>query len=113
MTRIRHLDGMSKMKPKSTAADRQTLFILLDPLGVTLGSVTPFALINDPEGRVTVGVDAALLTFAEVNCRSFFPSPDRCPGVAKPAFPAHLPDSAGSLALPPAAYRVANPRVSE
>ena len=34
---------------------------------MTPGSVTPFALINDPEGRVTVGVDAALLTFAEVN----------------------------------------------
>jgi hypothetical protein len=87
MTRIRHLDGMSKMKPKSTAADRQTLFILLDPLGVTLGSVTPFALINDPEGRVSVGVDAALLTFAEVNCRSFFPSPDRCPGRCQTGIP--------------------------
>ena len=146
MTRIRHLDGMLKMKPKSTAADRQTLFArleelgiaavtveheavftveesqslrerlpgahtknlflvdkdgraalvvakddtrvdlksvakrlgigrpsfgkperLLELLGVTPGSVTPFALINDPEGRVAVAVDAALLAFAEVN----------------------------------------------
>jgi Ala-tRNA(Pro) deacylase len=146
MTRIRHLDGMSKMKPKSAVTDRQTLFArlaelgiasvtvehepvftveesqslrerlpgahtknlflmdkdgraalvvakddsrvdlklvakrlglgrpsfgkperLLELLGVTPGSVTPFALINDPEGRVTVGVDAALLAFAEVN----------------------------------------------
>ena len=40
---------------------------LLELLGVTPGSVTPFALINDPEGRVAVAVDAALLTFAEVN----------------------------------------------
>jgi len=40
---------------------------LLEFLGVTPGSVTPFALINDPEGRVAVAVDAALLAFAEVN----------------------------------------------
>ena len=40
---------------------------LLELLGVTPGSVTPFALINDPEGRVAVAVDAALLAFAEVN----------------------------------------------
>jgi len=145
MTRIRHLDGTSKMKAKS-AADREALFArleeldiasvtvehepvftveesqslrerlpgahtknlflvdkdgraalvvakddtrvdlkmvakclghgrlsfgkperLLDLLGVTPGSVTPFALINDPEVRVTVGVDAVLLTFVEVN----------------------------------------------
>lgn len=40
---------------------------LLDLLGVTPGSVTPFALINDPEARVIVAVDAALLAFPEVN----------------------------------------------
>jgi Ala-tRNA(Pro) deacylase len=40
---------------------------LFDLLGVTPGSVTPFALINDTEARVVVGVDAALLAFAEVN----------------------------------------------
>jgi Ala-tRNA(Pro) deacylase len=40
---------------------------LLELLGVTPGSVTPFALINDPEGRVVVAIDAALLAFAEVN----------------------------------------------
>jgi Ala-tRNA(Pro) deacylase len=40
---------------------------LLDLLGVTPGSVTPFALINDPEARVAVAVDARLLDFAEVN----------------------------------------------
>jgi Ala-tRNA(Pro) deacylase len=146
MTRIRHLDGMSKMKPKSNVADRQILFArleelgiasitveheavftveesqslrerlpgahtknlflvdkdgraalvvakddtrvdlksvakrlgigrpsfgkperLLELLGVTPGSVTPFALINDPEARVIVAVDAALLAFPEVN----------------------------------------------
>ncbi|MGB2931654.1 MAG: prolyl-tRNA synthetase associated domain-containing protein [Methyloceanibacter sp.] len=41
--------------------------LLLALLGVTPGSVTPFALINDPEARVTVVVDEALLAFAEVN----------------------------------------------
>jgi Ala-tRNA(Pro) deacylase len=40
---------------------------LLDLLGVTPGSVTPFALINDSEGRVIVAVDAALLAFPDVN----------------------------------------------
>jgi Ala-tRNA(Pro) deacylase len=42
--------------------------LLGDLLGVTPGSVTPFALINDCEGRVRVVVDEALLPFAEVNC---------------------------------------------
>jgi Ala-tRNA(Pro) deacylase len=36
-------------------------------LGVTPGSVTPFALINDKHARVAVVVDAALLDFGEVN----------------------------------------------
>jgi Ala-tRNA(Pro) deacylase len=35
---------------------------------VTPGSVTPFALINDPEARVAVVVDETLLAFGEVNC---------------------------------------------
>jgi Ala-tRNA(Pro) deacylase len=146
MTRIRHLDHISTMKPKSAVVDRETLFArlaelgissatieheavftveqsrslrerlpgahtknlflvdkegrtalvvakddtrvdlkmvakrlglgrlsfgkpyrLFDLLGVTPGSVTPFALINDPEARVVVAVDAALLSSAEVN----------------------------------------------
>ena len=37
-------------------------------LGVRAGSVTPFALINDVGGGVTVVVDQALMDFAEVNC---------------------------------------------
>jgi Ala-tRNA(Pro) deacylase len=37
-------------------------------LGVTPGSVTPFALINDREARVRVVVDESLLAFAEINC---------------------------------------------
>lgn len=37
-------------------------------LGVTPGSVTPFALINDPEARVRVVVDEALLGYGEINC---------------------------------------------
>jgi Ala-tRNA(Pro) deacylase len=42
--------------------------LLAETLGVPPGSVTPFALINDPELRVAMVVDAALLQFAEVNC---------------------------------------------
>ena len=40
---------------------------LLALLGVTPGSVTPFALINDRDSRVSVVVDESLLAFAEVN----------------------------------------------
>lgn len=42
--------------------------LLGDLLGVTPGSVTPYALFNDREARVRVVVDEALLAFAEVNC---------------------------------------------
>jgi Ala-tRNA(Pro) deacylase len=42
--------------------------LLAKMLGVAPGSVTPFALINDSEARVTVVVDECLLPFAEVNC---------------------------------------------
>jgi Ala-tRNA(Pro) deacylase len=42
--------------------------LLAKLLGVTPGSVTPFALINDCDARVTAVVDSALLPFAEVNC---------------------------------------------
>jgi len=37
-------------------------------LGVTPGSVTPFALINASSAEVAVVVDQAILDFAEVNC---------------------------------------------
>jgi Ala-tRNA(Pro) deacylase len=37
-------------------------------LGVTPGSVTPFALINDKDARVRVVVDEALLGYSEINC---------------------------------------------
>lgn len=40
---------------------------LYDALGVTPGSVTAFALINDPEHRVRFVVDAALLAHETVN----------------------------------------------
>jgi Ala-tRNA(Pro) deacylase len=42
--------------------------LLKETLGVDPGSVTPFALINDPAHKVAVVVDAALMDFAEVNC---------------------------------------------
>jgi Ala-tRNA(Pro) deacylase len=41
--------------------------LLAEVLGVTPGSVTPFALLNDRSRRVTVVVDAELLQFDEVN----------------------------------------------
>ena len=37
-------------------------------LGVTPGSVTPFALINGDEARVRVALDESLLGFGEINC---------------------------------------------
>lgn len=37
-------------------------------LGISPGSVTPFALMNAAAAGVTVVVDAALMDFAEVNC---------------------------------------------
>jgi Ala-tRNA(Pro) deacylase len=37
-------------------------------LGVTAGSVTPFALINASAAEVAVVVDKALMEFAEINC---------------------------------------------
>lgn len=41
--------------------------LLLEVLGVTPGSVTPFALANDPDGRVTVVLDAAMLAVDPLN----------------------------------------------
>lgn len=41
--------------------------LLAEVLGVTPGSVTPFAVINDLAGRVTIVVDTELLKFGEVN----------------------------------------------
>jgi Ala-tRNA(Pro) deacylase len=40
---------------------------LLDALGVTPGSVTAFALINDPEHKVRFVLDAALIAHETVN----------------------------------------------
>jgi Ala-tRNA(Pro) deacylase len=37
-------------------------------LGVTPGSVTAFAAINDTSGDITVVLDRALLDFATINC---------------------------------------------
>ena len=41
--------------------------LLLELLGVTPGSVTPFGAINDTEGRVTVVLDAPLMEHAVIN----------------------------------------------
>jgi Ala-tRNA(Pro) deacylase len=42
--------------------------LLMDVLGVTPGSVTAFALINDAGRRVDVVMDRALMTFPTINC---------------------------------------------
>ncbi len=42
--------------------------LLLEALGVTPGSVTAFALINDRDGRVCVILDEALMAFETINC---------------------------------------------
>lgn len=41
--------------------------LLIETLGVTPGSVTPFAAMNDPEGRVTVCLDKALMSYERQN----------------------------------------------
>ncbi|GGH33509.1 DNA-binding protein [Alsobacter metallidurans] len=41
--------------------------LLVDTLGVTPGSVTPFAAINDTAGRVTVVLDSRLLEHERIN----------------------------------------------
>ena len=41
--------------------------LLREVLGVAPGSVTPFAAINDTEGRVTVVLDAAMMEHATLN----------------------------------------------
>lgn len=42
--------------------------LLMDVLGVTPGSVTAFAVLNDTAGRVSVVVDAALMHYDVINC---------------------------------------------
>ena len=42
--------------------------LLMEVLGVPPGSVTAFALINDPAARVAVVVDAALMGYDTLNC---------------------------------------------
>jgi Ala-tRNA(Pro) deacylase len=41
--------------------------LLMEVLGVPPGSVTPFALLNDTDGRVRVVLDAAMLTLDPLN----------------------------------------------
>ncbi len=42
--------------------------VLREALGIDPGSVTPFAVINDPDGRVTVVLDRDLMEAETVNC---------------------------------------------
>ncbi|MEP3278853.1 MAG: prolyl-tRNA synthetase associated domain-containing protein [Stappiaceae bacterium] len=41
--------------------------LLMEVLGVTPGSVTPFSLINDTDARVTTVLDAAMMTYDVLN----------------------------------------------
>lgn len=41
--------------------------LLVEALGIEPGSVTPFAVINDPDGRVQVVLDAGLLDHQRLN----------------------------------------------
>jgi Ala-tRNA(Pro) deacylase len=41
--------------------------LLREVLGVAPGSVTPFAAVNDTEGRVAVALDAAMMEHATLN----------------------------------------------
>lgn len=41
--------------------------LLRETLGVEPGSVTPFAVVNDPGGRVCVVLDADLMSFERIN----------------------------------------------
>ncbi|MEI9988899.1 MAG: prolyl-tRNA synthetase associated domain-containing protein [Rhizomicrobium sp.] len=41
--------------------------LLLATLGITPGSVTPFAVMNDPEGKVRLVLDAGMLALAPLN----------------------------------------------
>jgi Ala-tRNA(Pro) deacylase len=42
--------------------------LLMEALGVPPGSVTAFAVINDPKGRVRVVIDAELMKHDSMNC---------------------------------------------
>lgn len=42
--------------------------LMQETLGVTPGSVTPFGVMNDFEGRVSVALDEALLKESPINC---------------------------------------------
>ncbi len=42
--------------------------LLMDVLGIPPGSVTAFSLINDPEQRVSVILDQALMAHTMINC---------------------------------------------
>lgn len=57
--------------PKVLGSDRLSFGrpeLLMEVLGVTPGSVTPFAVINDTGRRVTVVLDAGMMHHERLNC---------------------------------------------
>jgi Ala-tRNA(Pro) deacylase len=60
-----------KSLPKTLGSDRLSFGrpeLLFEVLGVPPGSVTPFALINDRDRRVTVILDADMMRHERLNC---------------------------------------------
>lgn len=69
---VAHADARVDLKAlqRTLKADRWSFGkaeLLYDVLGVTPGSVTPFALMNDTAGRVTVILDADMMQFERLN----------------------------------------------
>lgn len=43
------------------------LFAYLNDLGIEPGAVSPFGVVNDPDGEVTVALDRALVEYKRLN----------------------------------------------
>lgn len=52
--------------------------LLMQVLGVTPGSVTALALVNDPERRVSVVVDERLMQYETINCHPLVNTATTC-----------------------------------
>ena len=61
------LKGLHRLLGASGRFSFGSADLLREVLGVEPGSVTPFATVNDSEGRVTVVLDAAMMEHATLN----------------------------------------------
>lgn len=62
------LKGLHRLLGASGRFSFGSADLLREVLGVAPGAVTPFGAINDTQGRVTVVLDAALMTHDIINC---------------------------------------------